>query len=270
MRRLQCATTILAAAVLAAGGAMGAEKKSESPPVAAASLEGIWSVVSMQDNGQKLPSSAAKTLRFEFTDKKLTMRVLEQVIAETEYTVDAKKTPKAIDVTYEGKPTSGIYQLDRDDLKICLGRSAGKRPIKFTSGADSPSRVLVVLKRGDLGPVGRQFVVMGIDGTGLRTLANFPKDLETGSPDWSPNGKQIAFDAWRLAQGETGPSGTHPRGQRGWHGVQRPDGGSHAQLVARRQATDLLPLHLQRRPRRLGHECGRIGPEAHRWPSLGV
>lgn len=201
MKRGWFATTVLAVAMLSANGTLGAEAKSDSQP-AGASLNGIWSVISMQDNGRKLPSIKAKTLRFEFTDKKLTMRILDQVIAETEYTADSAKQPPPIDFTFEGKPTPGIFQLQGDDLTICLGRSADKRPTEFISKAGSPSRLLIVLKRGDLGPTASPLFVMGADGKGLRPLAPLPKDMMTGSPDWSPDGSRVAFDAWRLARNE--------------------------------------------------------------------
>lgn len=194
-----------ALAALAAGGEAGPEKKSAIQP-SDASLEGIWSVVSMRDDGRKLPSSTVVKLRFEFSDKKLKIRTEEQVLAETDYTAGATKEPATIDLTYEGQPTPGIYQLEGDALKICLGRSADKRPTVFGSGPNSPSRVLVILERGDLGPQGRHMFVVGVDGKGLHKLADFPKDLEMGSPDWSPDGKKITFDAWRLARGEEGPS----------------------------------------------------------------
>jgi len=203
MKVYRFVATILLAVVLCAGETAGGEKKATGP-TPQAELGGTWSVVSMEDDGRKVSSSRANTLRFQFSAKKLTMRILEQVIAETEYTADGTKQPATIDLTYEGEPTPGIYQLKGDDLKICLGRSAEERSSKFESEEGSPSRVLIVLKRGDLGPVGRPFFLMNADGTGLRKLADLPKDMMTGSPDWSRDGNKIAFDGWRLARGESG------------------------------------------------------------------
>ncbi|MEQ8787801.1 MAG: hypothetical protein RIC55_15965 [Pirellulaceae bacterium] len=44
--------------------------------------------------------------------------------------------------------------------------------------------------------------VMNADGTSLRQIIAMKDYNAQGSPDWSPDGKSIAFDAWRASAGE--------------------------------------------------------------------
>lgn len=50
-----------------------------------------------------------------------------------------------------------------------------------------------------------QIFVSNVDGTGFRRLTNLPDYGSQGSPDWSSDGKRVAFDAWRPGKGESGP-----------------------------------------------------------------
>jgi len=168
-----------------------------------ATLDGMWSVISMTDREKDLAKSTIQGVRVVFSGDRLSIRVVDKVVAESEFAVDPTKQPSTIRMTYGDERTWGIYQLDGDDLKICLSGSANERPTKFVSEMDSVNRMLIILKRGEHGPAGWPLFVLGIDGTGLRPLAKFPRDMAIGSPDVSLDGRKVAFDAWRLARNET-------------------------------------------------------------------
>ncbi|MBC8875102.1 MAG: TIGR03067 domain-containing protein [Planctomycetes bacterium] len=202
MRCAQVAARILAITLVVATAVFQAEVASGNAE-AKPTLDGTWSVMSMEDRGETLPKSNTQGVRFVFSGDQMKMRVVDKVIAETEFTTDTTEQPPTIRMTYGTKPTLGIFQLDGDDLKICLSGSINKLPSKFVSEAGSTNRMLIVLKRGDHGPTGWPLFVMGVDGTGLRPLAEFPKDMAIGSPDCSVDGRRVAFDAWRLARNET-------------------------------------------------------------------
>ncbi len=178
------------------GAGMAAEGPAESPP----SLEGTWRALSMDNAGVRMPGQSVRTLRFDFSAEKLTMRIGDRVIAETEYTVDPTSKPRSIDMTFDGKPNQGIYFLQEDKLVICLSGSTTERPTKMVSQADSPNRLLIRLRRGDMIP-GHPLFVINADGAELRKL-DVPDGLACGSPDWSSDGKQIACDAWWPSRGE--------------------------------------------------------------------
>ena len=142
MKCVRHAMTVLTVVLLSAGGALRAEESDKAP--AGASLEGTWSAVHLKDASRELQLSK-KSLRFVFSHDTLSMRGATRVIAETKYRTDPTNRPRTINLTYEGKPTLGIYRIEGDELTICLSRSEGERPTRFASGPDSPKQVLFVL-----------------------------------------------------------------------------------------------------------------------------
>ena len=193
-----CRCTVSAVVIVLVGlavlvrpdAATGSEEKD-------ATLDGMWSVISMTDREKDLAKSTIQGVRVVFSGDRLSIRVVDKVVAESEFAVDPTKQPSTFRMTYGDERTWGIYQ------KICLSGSANERPTKFVSEMDSVNRMLIILKRGEHGPAGWPLFVLGIDGTGLRPLAKFPRDMAIGSPDVSLDGRKVAFDAWRLARNET-------------------------------------------------------------------
>ena len=100
--------------------------------------------------GQEVPEEGSRTARlivkgdrFEMTDPAATYRGT--------YTVDPSVTPKTIDVTFTegpeaGKTSRGIYELDGDTYKVCVGLAGRDRPEEFASKPGS-GHALQVLRR---------------------------------------------------------------------------------------------------------------------------
>ena len=177
------------------GGTVAEEKSPEDE-----SLDGIWRATAVLNAGVMLPKENAKKLRFEFAEKKLTMRLEDRVLFETDFEIDRSTKPNPIEMVFEGKPTLGILVMEGDKMSICLSGSKTERPTKFASESGSPNKMLIHLRRGEFEP-GHPIWVIGADGKNLRQL-DLPKTMACGSPDWSPDGKKIACDAWDLARGE--------------------------------------------------------------------
>jgi RNA polymerase sigma factor (sigma-70 family) len=107
-------------------------------------LAGAWKLVSVTKDGKETETEDAV---FTFEKEKITFKRGNRTM-EVTYKLDAAKSPKWIDLTVDGETTQGIYELDRDDLKICLNEARdGKRPDKFVSEAGTPNQILFVLKR---------------------------------------------------------------------------------------------------------------------------
>jgi uncharacterized protein (TIGR03067 family) len=139
-------------------------------------LQGTWSVVSLlvegteekfdHNLGEVLPIDVAvKKMKWVFAADTLMIRTGtktaggKDLVASGTYTFDTATTPHKINITFvinagdweEQVTALGIYALDKDELRLCLGRPGyGRltRPLKFESkGGDERRRSYYVLRR---------------------------------------------------------------------------------------------------------------------------
>jgi uncharacterized protein (TIGR03067 family) len=124
-----------------------------APPDAArqemARLEGEWSMVSGEADGQPLPAEMVRTARRVAKDGETTVTIGGRLFMKARFTVDPAKTPKAIDYTMTDGPTKGkiqlgIYELDGDTVRFCFAAPGMDRPADFKGGS---GRALSVWKR---------------------------------------------------------------------------------------------------------------------------
>jgi uncharacterized protein (TIGR03067 family) len=114
-------------------------------------LEGEWSMVSGEANGQAMPAELAKTGKRVAKDGETAITISGQVLFKAKFTIDPTKKPKAIDYLMTEGPTKGkthlgIYELDGDTLKFCFAAPGKERPTEFTAKEGS-QRTLSVWKR---------------------------------------------------------------------------------------------------------------------------
>jgi uncharacterized protein (TIGR03067 family) len=134
--------------VLVFAGAAGAQDAVKKEMV---QLEGEWSMVSGEANGQPMPPEAVKTGKRVAKDGQTTITIGGQVYFTAKFTIDPTKKPKAIDYAMTEGPTKGkthlgIYELDGDTVKFCFAAPGKDRPTEFTAKAGS-ERTLSVWKR---------------------------------------------------------------------------------------------------------------------------
>jgi uncharacterized protein (TIGR03067 family) len=115
-----------------------------------AKFEGTWQIVSLELDGMKLPEETIKDSRLIIKGKEFTMKEKIATYKGT-FTIDASMKPKTIDLKFtegpeKGNTSLGIYELDGDDLKLCLTITAKDRPAEFATKAKS-GLGLEVLKR---------------------------------------------------------------------------------------------------------------------------
>jgi uncharacterized protein (TIGR03067 family) len=123
-------------------------------------LQGVWVVTAIEEGGESttakdLPAAITVTFKGDkmVMDGPLAAPKGEKPV-KPEFTVklDPSQKPKAIDTValggkFKGKTGKGIYQLDGDELKLCLPNQESKdRPTEFKSLAGS-DLVVMTLKR---------------------------------------------------------------------------------------------------------------------------
>jgi uncharacterized protein (TIGR03067 family) len=107
-------------------------------------IRGIWQAVSVEGASvEGAEVSRSTKLWVIVAEKTLTIRVNSRVVAEAAYRVNAKRTPAEIDLKFQGQDTPGVYEVDGESLKLCLG-GGGTRPARF---AGTEGAMLLVLQR---------------------------------------------------------------------------------------------------------------------------
>ena len=157
------------------------------------------------DNGKKTvyPDGAIlQPFSTVIDEKTITLWVGSRKFAEMTYQVDAEQTPFAIDAKFQDRQLLGIYKWDGKRLQIRLNDAAAGRAKDFRTGS---VQIALDLERYQGSTIG----VMDADGGNLRELAPMYEYADHGSPMWSPDGKQIVFDAWRALLGESNIGTSH-------------------------------------------------------------
>jgi uncharacterized protein (TIGR03067 family) len=136
---------------LALGGLLEADPTQDIAKADKDRLQGIWRIERVVEGGEQQKNVAAD---LAIDGDKLGCRfMLAGLPRATVFTfvLDPRRTPKCIDLIHAdgddiGKTLRGIYQLDRDSLKLCIGDPGGERPLEFKSQPGS-KRTLFILKR---------------------------------------------------------------------------------------------------------------------------
>jgi uncharacterized protein (TIGR03067 family) len=112
-------------------------------------LQGDWAIQSMEQDGHKTPAEKIKSVRIVIAGDHLTVHGDKGM--ESTIKLDSSKKPHHIDILLSGGPDKGkvwhgIYELQGDDWKLCLGKPGKERPTEFVSKENS-GIVLMLLKR---------------------------------------------------------------------------------------------------------------------------
>jgi len=114
-------------------------------------LEGAWSMVSGEIDGQPLAEAFRKGARRVAKAGETTVTINGQLFLKAKFTIDPTKKPRTIDYLFidgptKGKTQLGIYELDGDTVKFCFAAPGKDRPAEFTTKEGS-GRTLSVWKR---------------------------------------------------------------------------------------------------------------------------
>jgi uncharacterized protein (TIGR03067 family) len=118
----------LLGALLLAGAlpAAAADPKDDAIKEELKKLEGTWTPVSIENDGQKADPEQVKKLKLVIKDGKWTVYINDKVSTRATFTIDPTKKHKTLDMTGtmggdKGQKYLAIYQLDGDNLKVCIG-----------------------------------------------------------------------------------------------------------------------------------------------------
>jgi len=110
-------------------------------------FQGTWKVVSAAEGGQQTPEEHLKDLKMIITLEKMTYK-FRDVTTVWPYKLDSTKSPKWFDIMDKDHTLQGIYQLEGDQLKICVPNMGDKgRSTAFESKPNSVNHLLIVMER---------------------------------------------------------------------------------------------------------------------------
>ena len=130
---------------------LGADAPGEAVKKDMRLLEGEWSLVSAERDGQMIPEEFAKTGKRVAKDGVTTVSFGDRVLMKAKFTVNPSQKPKTIDYAVtegdnKGKKQLGIYELKGDTAKFCFAAPGDKRPTGF-SAKEGSGWTLSVWKR---------------------------------------------------------------------------------------------------------------------------
>jgi uncharacterized protein (TIGR03067 family) len=146
--KTRCLAVLAVVLLLAADDAKDAKKKDLDL------LQGTWTASSVEFNGDKVEADIVKNLSVVIDGDKMTIKgesVEVEKYGKATLKIDPTTTPKIIDISITGgdeKGTTfeGIYEVDKDEWKLCIKLAGKERPAKFESKAGTQD-VLAVFKR---------------------------------------------------------------------------------------------------------------------------
>lgn len=118
-------------------------------------LQGTWNVTATESDGASGAKEINERTTFTFAKDKMhdqfTPEKGKPIRITYTVSLDATKKPKTIDLTFtdgplKGEKLNGIYDIDGDTLKLCMGRADAKRPTEFKAPKGSDA-VMQTLKR---------------------------------------------------------------------------------------------------------------------------
>ena len=137
--------------VLAFGAHLGADDKNDKAKEDKQKIQGAWKLMSFEVAGKGDDDTKDENRELIIEGDKISVKNDGKDIEKDSFTLDPAKEPKVIDlITLSGndkdKKRPGIYELDGDNLKICIDEKGEKRPTAFAT-KEGDGLVLVVLKR---------------------------------------------------------------------------------------------------------------------------
>jgi uncharacterized protein (TIGR03067 family) len=133
--------------LLAAVVAVAAEGKDDVNARDLKALQGSWQMKKGVHGGTEATAAQAARIKLVISGKTFDFLLADgSSVDKAAFDLDAGQRPARIDLKKGDKTAKGIYLLDGDTLKLCVGRPGTERPREFASPAGSPT-VFTVYQR---------------------------------------------------------------------------------------------------------------------------
>lgn len=131
---------IVASVIVSAPACSGPGKDEQSKKDHAA-LQGEWVIVSAESNGEPPPAGLLEGAKFAFSGDNLTLLGKEGI-----FELDASKNPRQINFVRGQTRQIGIYELEGDVLKLCVG-PPDDRPKEFKTKPRTDHSLFVLTRK---------------------------------------------------------------------------------------------------------------------------
>lgn len=113
-----------------------------------ASLQGSWTMVSGERDGQAFPAEFLTNSKRVVKGDETTVTVNGELFMKAKFALNPSKNPKTIDYAINGGPYAGlamhgIYEIDGDKLKFCHSTPGKERPVGFATKPDDGQTISV-------------------------------------------------------------------------------------------------------------------------------
>jgi uncharacterized protein (TIGR03067 family) len=126
-------------------------------------LQGTWQYLTLKVEGKALPTSSLAESSITIEGNKFRVASPDESYQGT-FTIDEDETPHTIDITFKEGPAQGkclgIFELEKDSMKICLGLAGRDRPTSFASKPGS-GHALETLRRASAKAAGAKAKAAG-------------------------------------------------------------------------------------------------------------
>lgn len=130
--------------------------QSDEPVPDIKQLQGTWEVVEFTVNGKAIPAQERVGMKFEVADTTMKMFAKDRE-AVFKIKLDPSVKPHTIDYTaqdgpFKGKTNYGIYEIQGDDLKLCMHNDNAEKPPTEFKSVEGDKLALIILKRAKAKP----------------------------------------------------------------------------------------------------------------------